>query len=107
MYYDIKASGNRIKRLRIDRNLSQEIVSEKIGISIDGYRKIERGVNGAKVDTLICIADYYGVSLDFIVTGKEPRCESDVMLKGRTAKEKKFIGYIVNDIIKNIELIKE
>jgi len=107
MYYDIKESGKRIKKLRIDRSLSQEGVSAELGLSIDGYRKIERGVNGAKVDTLICIADYYGVSLDFIVVGKETELELDLMLKKRSEKEKKFICYMVNDIIRNIDLIEE
>ncbi len=107
MYYDIKTSGKRIKGLRIDKKLRQEDVSEAIGISLDGYRKIERGVNGAKVDTLVCIADYFGVSLDFIIVGKEPKSELNVMLKGRSVPEKKFIMYMVNDIIKNIDLLKE
>ncbi|MGB8455602.1 MAG: helix-turn-helix transcriptional regulator [Anaerocolumna sp.] len=107
MYYDIKKSGKRIKKLRIDRKLSQEDVSADLGISIDGYRKIERGANGAKVDTLVCIADYFGVSLDFIIAGKLPKFEMDVMLKGKAENEKKFINYMVSDIIKNIDLLKE
>lgn len=107
MYYDIKKSGERIKKLRIEKKLSQEDVSEDLGISIDGYRKIERGVNGAKVDTLVCIADYFGVSLDFIIIGEQPQSEMDVMLKGKAENEKKFIRYMVSDIIKNINLLKE
>ena len=43
MYYDIKESGKRIRQLRIDKKLSQENISADLGISIDGYRKIERG----------------------------------------------------------------
>lgn len=107
MYYDIKASGERIKTLRRGRNLSQEVVSEKIGISVDGYRKIERGINGAKVDTLICIADYFEVSLDFIVSGKEAKFEIGQTIQERNEKEKKFIYCVLNDIIKNFDLLKE
>lgn len=107
MYYDIKESGKRIKKLRVERELMQEVVSADLGISLDGYRKIERGVNGAKVDTLVCIAEYFGVSLDYIIAGEQPNSEMDVMLKERTINEKKFIHYILNDIIKNIDLLKE
>lgn len=107
MYYNIKRSGERIKQLRIDKKLSQENVSADLGISIDGYRKIERGVNGAKVDTLVCIADYFGVSLDFIITGEQPKSEIDVILKEKTENEKRFIWNMVNYIIKNIDLLKE
>lgn len=107
MYYDIEESGKRIKKMRIDKKLSQEDVSVDLGISIDGYRKIERGVNGAKVDTLVCIAEYFGVSLDFIIAGEQSKSEMDVMLKGKAENEKKFIRYMVRDIVKNIDLLKE
>ena len=63
--------------------------------------------DGAKVDTLVCIANYFGVSLDFIITGGQPKSELDVVLKERTDNEKKFIKKMVNDIIKNIDLLKE
>ena len=107
MYYDIKKSGERIKKLRIDKKLSQEDVSADLGISIDGYRKIERGVNGARVDTLVCIANYFRVSLDFIIVGEQPKFEMDAILREKTENEKKFIRSMVNDIIKNIDLLKE
>ena len=107
MYYDIIESGKRIKNLRIEKKINQENVSADLGISLDGYRKIERGVNGAKVDTLVCIADYFGVSLDFIIAGEQPKYEMDAMLKGKAENEKRFIHYMVSDIIKNIDLLKE
>lgn len=41
-----------------------DMVASHIGMSIAGYKKIEHGSNGARVDTLLMLAKLYGVSLD-------------------------------------------
>ena len=51
MYYDVKESGMRIKELRIKAGMTQEELSEKLDITKNAYQKIERGANGAKIDT--------------------------------------------------------
>ncbi|MFA9377314.1 MAG: helix-turn-helix domain-containing protein [Lachnotalea sp.] len=53
MDYDIKKSGKRIKDLRERKGLKQEMVSADLGISLDGYKRIKRGSNGARIDTLV------------------------------------------------------
>lgn len=55
MYYDIVNSGERIKELRAARRMTRQQLAEQIGLSVDALRKIEAGVNGAKIDTLISI----------------------------------------------------
>ena len=57
MYYDIVNSGERIKELRAARRMRRQQLAEQIGLSVDALRKIEAGVNGAKIDTLISIAE--------------------------------------------------
>ena len=57
MYYDIVNSGERIKELRAARRMTRQKLAEQIGLSVDPLRKIEAGVNGAKIDTLISIAE--------------------------------------------------
>lgn len=57
MYYDIVNSGERIKELRAARRMTRQQLAEQIGLSVDALRKIEAGVNGAKIDTLISIAE--------------------------------------------------
>lgn len=57
MYYDIVNSGERIKELRAARRMTRQQLAEQIGLSVDALRKIEVGVNGAKIDTLISIAE--------------------------------------------------
>ena len=57
MYYDIVKSGERINGLRTARKMTRQQLAEYIGLSVDALRKIEAGVNGAKIDTLISIAE--------------------------------------------------
>lgn len=57
MYYDIVNGGERIKELRAARRMTRQQLAEQIGLSVDALRKIEAGVNGAKIDTLISIAE--------------------------------------------------
>ena len=57
MYYDIVNSGERIKEWRAARRMTRQQLAEQIGLSVDALRKIEAGVNGAKIDTLISIAE--------------------------------------------------
>lgn len=107
MYYNIIESGKRIKEIRERKGLKQEETSVALGISLDGYRKIERGCNGAKIDTLVCLADYFNTSLDYLVGGIEAKSEIDIMLESRSEGEKQYILAMVRDMIKNLDLIKE
>lgn len=63
MYYDIVNSGERIKELRAARRMTRQQLAEQIGLSVDVLREIEAGVNGAKIDTLISIAELFHISL--------------------------------------------
>ena len=75
-----------------------------IGISLDGYRKLERGVNGAKVDTLVAIAELYSVSLDYLVYGQKDN-DGNAVFVNLSEKEKDFIQVVVKCIKENIGLL--
>ena len=44
--------GNRLKAIRLDRNLTQEEFAELVGISVDFLSLIERGINSPSFDVL-------------------------------------------------------
>lgn len=107
MYYDIEKSSRRIRKLRVETGYTQEFIADQIGISLDGYRKIERGVNGAKVDdTLVAIAELYGVSLDYLVYGQvTPNLET--VSDSLTERETKFLLAIFESIKENMWLLND
>lgn len=69
-YYDIKESGKRIKELRKAKGLTQEKLSEKIGISCQGLKMIECGINGARIDTFVYLAEILDTTIDYLVLGR-------------------------------------
>ena len=73
-------------------------VAEQIGLSVDALRKIEAGVNGAKIDTLISIAELFHISLDYLVCGCERKAEVDDLLVGLKEKEVQFMCLKTNGL---------
>lgn len=70
LYYDVKESGKRMKELRRACGHTQETMSEALGISLGGYKQIERGRNGASIDTLLMIAEELNTTVDYLITGR-------------------------------------
>lgn len=57
----------RIKDLREDHDLTQDAISKKLNISQRAYSHFETGTRGIPTEILIKIADFYGVSIDYLV----------------------------------------
>ena len=53
----------KLKAIRMCKNWSQEEMAEKLGYSVNGYAKIERGETAIKVEKLNQIAEILGVEL--------------------------------------------
>jgi transcriptional regulator with XRE-family HTH domain len=59
----------KLLELRQERNLTQKELCAKLNISRTNYSYFENGRRVPDVDTLLLIAEFYGVSLDELVTG--------------------------------------
>lgn len=59
----------RLRKLRESQRpvKKMKVVSELCGLSSDLVRKYERGERKPGFDALIALADYYGVSIDYLV----------------------------------------
>lgn len=71
MYFDRTAYGERIKRLRTGRELTQEQLAEKINVSRTYIVKIENGLQIGPIEIAIELAMFFDVSMDFLLLGKE------------------------------------
>lgn len=58
---------NRIRDLREDADMNQTQIAQKIGMSQTGYSKYETGENDLPTGILIKLADFYNVSVDYIL----------------------------------------
>lgn len=59
--------NERLKELRTNKCLSQKQLSVEIGISDRGIQRYEYGEREPSMSTLISLADYFDVSLDYLV----------------------------------------
>ena len=57
----------RIKNLREDNDLTQKDVAKVINKSQQGYSHIEEGRAELKIDDLIKLCKFYGVSADYMI----------------------------------------
>ena len=71
MYYDLKETGKRIQNLRKQKGMTQEQLAEKLNISVSNLGKIETGYSGVSIDLVIEMAMFFGVSLDYLLLGRE------------------------------------
>lgn len=57
----------RIEDLRIDSDLTQAQVAEVLHCQREVYRRYEKGIRELPLSYAIILADYYDVSLDYLV----------------------------------------
>lgn len=66
-FFEVRKMFRRIRDLREDRDLNQTQVARILGMSQTGYSKYETGENDLPTSVLINLADFYGVSIDYIL----------------------------------------
>ena len=74
MRYEVLKFEN-IRNLRIDGGYTQKQIGDYLGISQNTYSQYEIGVLNYPIDALIKLADFYNVSVDYLLgrtSRKEP-----------------------------------
>lgn len=74
MRYEVLKFEN-IRNLRIDGGYTQRQIGDYLGISQNTYSQYEIGVLNYPIDALIKLADFYNVSVDYLLgrtSRKEP-----------------------------------
>lgn len=61
----------RLRDLREDRDLAQADVGKLLGTTQQQYYKYEKGIQEIPVHHLLTLADFYHVSVDYILGRKE------------------------------------
>jgi transcriptional regulator with XRE-family HTH domain len=63
--------GSRIKFLRKQKGLNQTELGEVLGVTLNTVFNIESGKTDISTEVLKSLSEYFGVSIDYLVTGKE------------------------------------
>ncbi|MFP4187719.1 MAG: helix-turn-helix domain-containing protein [Acholeplasmataceae bacterium] len=97
--------GNRIRRLRQERNLSQKRFANELGFnSPSTVSAWENGKGQLSSDIIISIADYFGVSTDYLLVGHE-RNDADAEVLRERFKEIRVFADLTWNGLKPLVLV--
>ena len=68
---------NRLYELRLEKNVKQQDIANFIKCSRQGYANYENGARDPDNDTLVALADYFNVSVDYLLGRTDKRFTSD------------------------------
>ncbi|MBR0287679.1 MAG: helix-turn-helix transcriptional regulator [Selenomonadaceae bacterium] len=61
------ALNERLKDLRLKKKVTQQNVADALGVTVGNVQKFEYGTARPKLDNVIKIAEYFDVSIDYLV----------------------------------------
>ena len=76
----------KLKQIREERGLKQKKVADDLNISRSAYSSYETGAREASHDMLIKMADYFGLSVDELLSHCASRPTRDSLLSSRERK---------------------
>ena len=103
-----KNFGKILRDFRIKNKLTQEQLSEKLGISLKYISRIENGNNGVKTQTLINYMNILGITPNTIyapfITNKEASKNIEISEKifSLSEEKKEFLNSII-DLLKDLD----
>jgi len=106
----LKIFAERIIQLRVERNLSQDILGEEMGYSRSAISCFERGIRSPDLKALQAYSDFFDVPVDYLIGKtdiKKPlyrvACFSNIseddyarLTKAQQKQIKDFIEYVMN-----------
>ncbi len=60
-----------LKKIRKQKKLNQQKVAMDLNISRESLSYYENGKRSPDIDMLVKLSDYFGVSIDYLIKGKE------------------------------------
>lgn len=84
---------NRIKQLRNERNINQDVLAKLLGIEIAGISKLETGRVPLKDEYIVKLAEFFGVTTDYILGKSDIRNPENIEID----TDKLYIGLSTND----------
>ncbi|MCY9434197.1 helix-turn-helix domain-containing protein [Bacillus haynesii] len=80
--------GENLKELREGKNLSQKALGKKLGLAESTIGMYEQGKRRPDYETLIKIADFFEVSIDYLIRGESKESQEKIF----TEKAEKILN---------------
>lgn len=90
---EYKAIGKRIKKARLDRKMTQEYVSEQLGVGCQHISNIERGIIGISFETFYELAKLLNCGADYLMFGATPDIKNpiDMIMKKMNSQQRVYV----------------
>lgn len=109
-YYEKKAVGERIKKIRQSRGLTQCRLAEELDYTSERQlQRIESGATSCSVDKLMELAQILEVSTDYLLFGWKKRNVGvfQKYFEGKTKGQIEYLGKILEVAAANLDLLGE
>lgn len=94
---------NRIKALRAEKNIKQDVLAKLLGLEIAGISKLETGRVPLKDEYIVKLAEYFNVSTDYLLGKSDIRNIEDEF---KFAYHKEIEGLTEDEIKEALEFYK-
>lgn len=94
---------NRIKALRTEKNIKQDVLAKLLGLEIAGISKLETGRVPLKDEYIVKLAEYFNVSTDYLLGKSDIRNIEDEF---KFAYHKEIEGLTEEEIKEALEFYK-
>lgn len=81
MKCDYVEIGNKIRKIRQSHNYSQAMFAEMLNISREQVARIEAATRIPSLEVLMSVAEFAGISLDYLVTGSDVQSSTKKQLR--------------------------
>lgn len=98
---------NRIKELRQEKQINQDVLAKLLGLEVAGVSKLETGRVPLKDDYIVKLAEYFGVSTDYLLGKSDIRNIDEDEKEFRFAFHKETEGMTDEEIKDALRFYKE
>lgn len=96
--------GVRLRQLRQEHKISCRQLGRDIGISASALSHYETGINVPSMENLLKIAEYFHVSVDYLLERSEFRNQEDIQKRVQKKVAKQYINKLIdNDMMAKIK----
>lgn len=100
--------GMKMRRIRNDRGITQEMIARSVGIAPAYYGQLERATKVPSLQTLFKISDVLNINPALLVNEENDETDYAVrnlkgLMKSLNTKQKKFIAVLLRDAVLHIK----
>nr|WP_286910681.1 helix-turn-helix transcriptional regulator [Clostridium sp. UBA1652] len=95
--------GDRIKQLRKQQKITQVQLAEAVGLKQSSIGMIESNKNGASSEKLKEIAEFLGVTVDYLLSDEEKNTENNNLEYKLNKKDKKDISKALSETLEQLQ----